>query len=259
MQFNEHEDDFIPRVPIERARSSCSYPLTHLLYDGLSRKSLSYGKLPQEPLRLTILKLDGSSFEVEVAKTATVAELKQAVEGVFSHFQKKGSVEISWSHVWGNFCLCYFCHKLLSDDEFISFYGIKDGDQLQFVRHDPISCNPIKRESNDQEYDLEQARMLDFSEEREQNGEKDDGYDDQENLKYLQYYDTDEDVESNCQSNCANLLGGWFSYRRLPSPRRFEDSYFPSRSTDGFLGSSKNFAKPCSNKPNYRRDAWKEI
>ncbi|XP_059643143.1 U11/U12 small nuclear ribonucleoprotein 25 kDa protein-like isoform X2 [Cornus florida] len=130
MQFNEHEDDFIPRVPIERARSSCSYPLTHLLYDGLSRKSLSYGKLPQEPLRLTILKLDGSSFEVEVAKTATVAELKQAVEGVFSHFQKKGSVEISWSHVWGNFCLCYFCHKLLSDDEFISFYGIKDGDQV---------------------------------------------------------------------------------------------------------------------------------
>ncbi|KAF3484585.1 hypothetical protein F2Q69_00057826 [Brassica cretica] len=45
------------------------------------RKSFSYNQLPEEPIKLTVLKLDGSSF----GTTATVRDLKMAVEAAFSH------------------------------------------------------------------------------------------------------------------------------------------------------------------------------
>lgn len=35
--------------------------------------------------------------DIQVSKTATVAELKDAVEAVFSHMPQKGPAKISWS------------------------------------------------------------------------------------------------------------------------------------------------------------------
>ncbi|BBG95524.1 ATPase, F0 complex, subunit B/B', bacterial/chloroplast [Prunus dulcis] len=126
------DDDFVPVRPssVERPRRSNSLPFVPLLLiDGFSRKSFSYSALPQEPLRLSVLKLDGSCFDIEVAKTATVLELKQAVEAVFSHMPQKGPGKISWPHVWGHFCLCYGAQKLVVETDHIRHYGIKDGDQ----------------------------------------------------------------------------------------------------------------------------------
>nr|KYP52533.1 U11/U12 small nuclear ribonucleoprotein 25 kDa protein [Cajanus cajan] len=101
----------------------------------LARKTFFYGKLPSQPLRLTVLKLDGSSFHIQVSKTATVAELKDAVEAVFSHVPHKGPAKISWVHVWGQFCLCYDGQKLVTEKDYLRNYGIKDGDQVcNFLR-----------------------------------------------------------------------------------------------------------------------------
>ncbi|KAJ1410939.1 Ubiquitin-like domain superfamily [Sesbania bispinosa] len=94
-----------------------------------------------EPLRLSVLKLDASSFHVEVARTATVAELKQAVEAAFSYMPQKGTGKISWPHVWGQFCLCYDGHKLVTDTDYLRDYGIRDGDQLHFMRHVSNTCS----------------------------------------------------------------------------------------------------------------------
>ncbi|KAG9156025.1 hypothetical protein Leryth_012095 [Lithospermum erythrorhizon] len=77
------------------------------------------------------LKGDGTSFEIYVAKNGTVADLKDAVETAFCYSPQT----VSWSHVWGNFCLCYDGYKLLSDNDYISGYEIQDGDQIKFVRH----------------------------------------------------------------------------------------------------------------------------
>ncbi|KAF3644992.1 putative ATP synthase subunit b', chloroplastic-like [Capsicum annuum] len=82
-----------------------------------------YDKLPEEPLKLSILKLDGSSFDIEVPRNGSVEDLKQAVVEAFSH------CKISWLHVWGHFCLSYCGKNLLSDDDLIGTYGIKDGDE----------------------------------------------------------------------------------------------------------------------------------
>ncbi|RYQ94458.1 hypothetical protein Ahy_B08g089367 [Arachis hypogaea] len=82
---------------------------------------------------------------VEVAKTATVAELNRAVEAVFSHTPQKWPEEIPWAHVWGQFCLCYEGRKLVIETTYLRDYGIKDGDQLRFIRHVPNTCFQRKR------------------------------------------------------------------------------------------------------------------
>ncbi|KAK1291528.1 hypothetical protein QJS10_CPB17g02385 [Acorus calamus] len=67
--------------------------------DEIRDRSFSYHycRLPQQLLRLSVLKLDGSSFEVQVAKMASIGELKMAVEEIFSHSPKEGQGKISWS------------------------------------------------------------------------------------------------------------------------------------------------------------------
>ncbi|KAE9467748.1 hypothetical protein C3L33_00349, partial [Rhododendron williamsianum] len=98
-----------------------------------SLRNLSYRKLPRQLLiELSVLKLDGSSFDVNVARNASIGELKQAVEEVFSFSPKSGEGNISWSHVWGHFCLCYEGKKLINDKVHIRRFGINDGDQVSF-------------------------------------------------------------------------------------------------------------------------------
>ncbi|KAL4304420.1 hypothetical protein GQ457_10G002690 [Hibiscus cannabinus] len=112
--------------------------------NGSSRKTFHYSKLPEETLRLSIRKLDGSSFDVEVLKSATIADLKLGVQNVFDHLPNNGPDKISWGHVWGHFCLCYGDQKLVQDTDLIVNYGIKDSDQLHFIRH-VSSCTNSKK------------------------------------------------------------------------------------------------------------------
>ncbi|KAK9141743.1 hypothetical protein Syun_011143 [Stephania yunnanensis] len=108
----------------------------------------SYHKLPPPQLfKLTIHKLDRSSFDVCVARTGTVAELKKTIEDVFAELPREGEREISWSDVWGHFCLCYKGMNLVEDKAFIRSYGVKDGDQLHFVHHLSLDRSPLKKRS----------------------------------------------------------------------------------------------------------------
>ncbi|CAK9329633.1 unnamed protein product [Citrullus colocynthis] len=112
--------------------SSASLPNSpsHLFYFNSFRRTLRYKNLPPQLLRLSVLKLDGSSFEVQVARTATVAAVRDAVESVFCGMSTNNEdVKISWPHVWGHFCLCYKHFKLIDDKSRIKHFGIRDGDQ----------------------------------------------------------------------------------------------------------------------------------
>ncbi|CAO2825825.1 unnamed protein product [Amaranthus hypochondriacus] len=110
-----------------------------------SRKSFSYDKLDRAPIHLTVVKLDGSCFEIKVVKVAKISDLKQAVESAFNHLPMTGPEKISWRHVWTHFCLSYCGQKLLDDDDYIKYYGIRDGDELHFVQHVSIAYNLIKK------------------------------------------------------------------------------------------------------------------
>lgn len=127
MEIELQEDFISPRISFRRNGSLvCPHP--SLLIDSLGRKSFSYNKLPSQPLTLTVIKLDGSSFGtmcfhiklfpffffffgslwiqmnlvlvlfavIEVPKTGTVAQLKQGVEAAFSHLPRNGPGTVSW-------------------------------------------------------------------------------------------------------------------------------------------------------------------
>ncbi|CAA7407643.1 unnamed protein product [Spirodela intermedia] len=127
---------------------------------GFSRWSaFSYDRLPAQQLRLTIVKLDGSSFDVQVVKSASVTELKLAVEEIFSGSPRGGGAGISWSHVWGHFCLCYMNQKLTDNKASLKTFGIKDGDKLHFVRHVSINYNPIRQQPRKNGGSSEQQRI----------------------------------------------------------------------------------------------------
>lgn len=192
--------------------SILSSPL--LLIENLSRKSFSYGKLPLEPIKLTVLKLDGSSFDITVAKNPTVAQLKQAVEAAFSHLPKHGIGKVSWSHVWAQFCLCFEGQKLLQDQNSAGLHWIKDGDQLQFVRHTSICYNLVKERPEKRDYELEESEASPSKPEPHKHAQKKEVQDDSS----LQNHEEDEDdniaVNIACECSWGQLLRRLFSYRR---------------------------------------------
>ncbi|KAK9051416.1 hypothetical protein SSX86_028043 [Deinandra increscens subsp. villosa] len=173
----------------------------------ISRKSFSYGKLPLEPIRLTVVKLDGSSFDITVAKNPTVAQLKQAVEDVFNNFPVH---KVSWSHVWAQFCLCFNGQKLLQDQDSVGIHGIRDGDQLQFVRHTSISYNLVKERSEKHDYDLQESKLPPGKQTPEQ-GQREE--DENENENETDSSDDIAPVGVTCQCSWAHLWKRLFSYR----------------------------------------------
>ncbi|XP_020238594.1 uncharacterized protein LOC109817677 [Cajanus cajan] len=178
--------------------------------------------VPFETLNLNIVRLDASYFRVEVANAATVADLKQAVEAVFYHMPRKGPGKILWPLVWRQFCLCYQGQKLVSETDYITDYGIKDGDQLHFVRHVSDTCSFERKQRKKRIINLKQHRRSSSQENIYQEKEhKDDdiGLDDIviENGK-IQHSNAEENRGG--KSRLAGFWGGLFSHSRLAVMRR---------------------------------------
>ncbi|CAN6459675.1 unnamed protein product [Victoria cruziana] len=169
------------------------------------RNSFSYCKLPQQRrlLKLTVLKLDGDSFDVQVATTASVGELKRSVEDVFNQSPKLDHHSISWFHVWGYFCLCYKGYKLINDQEFLRDFGIRDGDQLNFMRHLSFCHIPEDRPKKHAVVHRQSRSAAGFVDKR-QNEDDEDG----------EKYGNDELTSQN-GFKLAHFLRGWLSYWRL--------------------------------------------
>ncbi|KAL9231490.1 hypothetical protein vseg_006715 [Gypsophila vaccaria] len=234
-----------PRRSFQRSSSVLSSALSLVS----SRKSFSYDKLSQVPIQLTVVKLDGSSFEIDVQKMATIDELKQAVERKFSHLPTKGPGKISWRHVWGHFCLSYRGYKLLHDSDFIKDYGIKDGDQLRFVRHVSIAYNLIKKQSRKR---IEAPKPITIAKYNEEESlQKSDIYDDIEDLSCQQYKHEVDD--NSTQNDCvlSHLFRGWFLYSKLSSREhtRSGDDTGPSKWAGGFVGCFRSLFQFCDNRP----------
>ncbi|XP_030972164.1 uncharacterized protein LOC115992209 [Quercus lobata] len=190
---------------------------------GLFLRYHQYHKLPQPFfLKLSVLKLDSSLFDVFVARNATVAELKQAIEEVFA----SSADEISWCHVWGHFCLCYNGQKLINDKTCLQNFGIKDGDQLQFIRHMSVQYSPLrKRPSNksvackQQSLEMElvdfDVRSLSGSDSHEEISSDDS--DNNENQDSSKYSDENQEEVPLLEFKLAKFLRRWLSSSRSRS------------------------------------------
>ncbi|XP_059452545.1 U11/U12 small nuclear ribonucleoprotein 25 kDa protein [Corylus avellana] len=86
-------------------------------------------------MRLSVLKLDGSSFDVAMMNSATVKDLKLAIKKKVNDMEqsKMGHRHISWKHVWANFCLSYNKEKLLDDNSMLQVFGIRNNSQVHFI------------------------------------------------------------------------------------------------------------------------------
>ncbi|ESQ32070.1 hypothetical protein EUTSA_v10004912mg [Eutrema salsugineum] len=176
------------------------------------RRTFSYDKLPTEPIRLSVLKLDGSSFDVYVMSSATVGDLKLAIETAFSHVPKKGPSKISWSHVWGHFCLCFGGQKLVTDTECIGSYGMKDGDEVRFKNH--VSGNAVlnkgySRKSKQKISERIEAKDGDDEVNRMEKIDDHDSWDDLEKGSFVRYGD-DHDLKTSPGENrsCLSTVRG---------------------------------------------------
>ncbi|QCE16255.1 F-type H+-transporting ATPase subunit b [Vigna unguiculata] len=184
-----------------------------------------YYKPPSETLNLSIIKLDASSFRIEVANEATVAKLKQAVEEIFAHVPLKGAGKILWPLVWRQFCLSYQGHKLLTETDYLRDYGIKDGDQLHFVRHISDTGSYQSKQSKKRDFNLKNkhrrsSHQLNIYQRAELNDDEDDiGLNGIVIEKgNIQKYKA-EQIRGG-KSWLSSFLGRLFSNSRLPVVRR---------------------------------------
>ncbi|KAG7998066.1 hypothetical protein I3843_01G240400 [Carya illinoinensis] len=225
-----------------------------------------FHRLPQQlHVNLSVLKLDGSLFDVCVSHNATVAELKWAVEEVFASRQK----EISWSHVWGHFCLSYDEQKLISDKACLPKFGIKDGDQvchlffllifgaldlliafarrkyyfkmLQFIRHMSIQNSPFRERPKNKFA----CKLLSLSssksnahEEKKETGAGDINNDEnQDSSKCNNGYNENEEEDPIPESKFARVFRGWLSTSSLRGITR--------NGSEGRGRSTSRFAPNC--------------
>ncbi|KAL3845365.1 hypothetical protein ACJIZ3_002768 [Penstemon smallii] len=98
-------------------------------------------------MRITVLKMDGTSFDVAVMDSATVKDLKLAIKKKVNEVEESrmGHRHISWKHVWANFCLSHHSEKLLNDDSELQVYGLRNNSQVQFVPY--VMARAFKKHS----------------------------------------------------------------------------------------------------------------
>ncbi|KAK5785336.1 U11/U12 small nuclear ribonucleoprotein 25 kDa [Gossypium arboreum] len=84
---------------------------------------------------ISILKLDGTSFDVAVMNSATMKDLKLAIKKKVIELEqsKMGHRHISWRHVWANFCLAHHNEKLLDDGAALQDFGVRNNSQVHFL------------------------------------------------------------------------------------------------------------------------------
>lgn len=86
-------------------------------------------------MKIYVVKMDGTSFDVALQNTATLKDLKVAIRKKTNEIEQAqmGHRHISWRHVWKNFCLIYHNEKLINDDSILSECGIRNNSKVHFA------------------------------------------------------------------------------------------------------------------------------
>ncbi|XP_062184452.1 U11/U12 small nuclear ribonucleoprotein 25 kDa protein [Phragmites australis] len=88
-------------------------------------------------MRVTVVKLDSTSFDVAVLNSATVKDLKLAIKKKINEIEQEqmGHRHISWKHVWDNYCLAHHNEKLIDDGSALTSYGVRNNSKVCFSPH----------------------------------------------------------------------------------------------------------------------------
>ncbi|XP_020517336.1 U11/U12 small nuclear ribonucleoprotein 25 kDa protein isoform X1 [Amborella trichopoda] len=82
-------------------------------------------------MKIIVVKMDNTSFDVAVMNTATLKDLKLAIVKKTNEMEQgqMGHRHISWRHVWSNFCLSHHNEKLLDDNSILHDFGVRNNSQ----------------------------------------------------------------------------------------------------------------------------------
>ncbi|NXU83872.1 SNR25 protein, partial [Xiphorhynchus elegans] len=97
-----------------------------------SQVALEYG----QAMTVRVCKADGETVPVVVVQNASVLELKKALR---RHFQlrqaRQGGVQhLSWKYIWRTYHLTYAGEKLADDRKKLREYGIRNRDEVSFIK-----------------------------------------------------------------------------------------------------------------------------
>ncbi|XP_043688368.1 U11/U12 small nuclear ribonucleoprotein 25 kDa protein-like isoform X2 [Telopea speciosissima] len=86
-------------------------------------------------MRISIVKMDNTTFDVAVLNSATVKDLKLAIKMKTNDMEQSqlGHRHISWRHIWANYCLSHNNEKLIDDNALLQDFGIRNNSQLAFT------------------------------------------------------------------------------------------------------------------------------
>ncbi|NXT27368.1 SNR25 protein, partial [Syrrhaptes paradoxus] len=97
-----------------------------------SQVALEYG----QAMTVRVCKADGETMPVVVVQNASVLELKKALR---RHVQlrqaRQGGVQhLSWKYIWRTYHLTYAGEKLADDRKKLREYGIRNRDEVSFIK-----------------------------------------------------------------------------------------------------------------------------
>ncbi|KAG1361957.1 putative U11/U12 small nuclear ribonucleoprotein 25 kDa protein [Cocos nucifera] len=77
-------------------------------------------------MKISVVKMDNTSFDVAVLNSATLKDLKLAIGKKINEIEQAqmGHRHISWRHIWANFCLVHHNEKLIDDNSLLRDYGL---------------------------------------------------------------------------------------------------------------------------------------
>ncbi|XP_047322996.1 U11/U12 small nuclear ribonucleoprotein 25 kDa protein-like isoform X2 [Impatiens glandulifera] len=95
-------------------------------------------------MRISVLKKDSTSF---VNNSANVKDLKLAIKKKVNEREQSnmGHRQISWKHVWKNFCLSCQNVKMLDDSSSLQDHGLRNNAQVHFIPY--VASKEFQRHS----------------------------------------------------------------------------------------------------------------
>ncbi|KTF92555.1 hypothetical protein cypCar_00014376 [Cyprinus carpio] len=110
----------------------CDLPIQVTLEEVNSQVALEYG----QAMTVRVCKGDEEVMPIVVVQSATVLDLKKAIRRYMElKQQREGGVKhISWKYVWRTFHLVFNGEKLEDDKRKLKDYGIKNRDEVTFLK-----------------------------------------------------------------------------------------------------------------------------
>ncbi|XP_019843449.1 U11/U12 small nuclear ribonucleoprotein 25 kDa protein [Bos indicus] len=110
----------------------CDLPIQVTLEEVNSQIALEYG----QAMTVRVCKMDGEVMPVVVVQNATVLDLKKAIQRYVQLRQERegGIQHISWSYVWRTYHLTSAGEKLTEDRKKLRDYGIRNRDEVSFIK-----------------------------------------------------------------------------------------------------------------------------